>query len=164
MKDCVDVTAETLPQLYINKVEGEQKGKNLHRLTVIAQRKIIMFVVRLHYAVQLYNSMVKRRDDGPLIFDFKTFPELQVCLEELEADLVRKNEEKDETQKARKTGDVASTIASCHKMVKKFRKLADQTLAEMERMLASASVAAPVIDLTNDANVTLVLKKYFAKK
>ena len=54
-----------------------------------SERNILIFVVRLHYAVTVCNAFrvaSERKDLVPLKFNFDTFPELKLVLMELELD------------------------------------------------------------------------------
>ena len=76
LEECRDVKSE-LPNLY---------RANLKKLTKKSQKKIMIFVVRLHFAMYVLNTL----ENGPKKWklDFATFPELREVLSELESDIM----------------------------------------------------------------------------
>jgi hypothetical protein len=82
LRECNDVTATTFPLLYSNTLAGTPRVK-LTQLLKKSHKMIMCFVVRLHYAVHVLNSL----EDQGIAFDFKTFPELELVLRELETEM-----------------------------------------------------------------------------
>jgi len=80
--ECNDVTATIFPLLYSNTLAGTPRVK-LTQLLKKSHKMIMCFVVRLHYAVHVLNSL----EDQGIAFDFKTFPELELVLRELETEM-----------------------------------------------------------------------------
>jgi hypothetical protein len=75
LEQCPDVTETVFPHLY---------HVNVNKLLKKSQKKIMIFVVRLHYARHVLNTF----ECIPIWnFNFKTFPELREVLMELEFDL-----------------------------------------------------------------------------
>jgi hypothetical protein len=75
LDECRDVTESEFPNLY---------KANVSKLTKKSQKKIMIFVVRLHFAIYVLKML---RGKKGLKWDFATFPELQQVMAELEFDL-----------------------------------------------------------------------------
>jgi hypothetical protein len=85
LRECADVTQNNYPHHYANKIEGGKKGKNVSKITLKWQREIMLFLVRLHYSVHVYNTAyIQEKDAEKVQFDFETFPKLKRCLDQLE--------------------------------------------------------------------------------
>jgi hypothetical protein len=75
LEECHDVTEYDFPKLL---------KANVNKLTKKSQKKIMIFVVRLHFAMHVLNILEKGKKWK---LDFFTFPELQKVMLELELDL-----------------------------------------------------------------------------
>jgi hypothetical protein len=94
LEDCVNVTESDFPHLYRNTQPGLSalSKQNIRMCLKKSERNILIFLVRLHYAVAVCNAfrLASARKDLPLFkFDFDTFPELKSVLVELEFDRER---------------------------------------------------------------------------
>ena len=79
----MDVTETDFPFLYGNR-KGNVRGiPTFTKLNKLSLKKIMLFVVRLHYATHI-SSVVEAI---PKVFDFETFPELKNVLLEVECEL-----------------------------------------------------------------------------
>ena len=115
LRDCKDLTKEVCPNLFGNTIETGKKGKNVSKMTSKSQRLIILFLVHLHYSALVYNTAYKRAHEEEKKFDFKTFPQLQICLDELEAYSVATQQG---SPSAEKMEDAFSMLESCQKKIK----------------------------------------------
>lgn len=91
LQDCVNVTKSEFPHLYRNTQPGlsASSKQNIRMCLKKSERNILIFLVRLHYAVAVCNAfrLASARKDLPVFkFDFDTFPELKTVLTELEFD------------------------------------------------------------------------------
>ena len=84
LKDCKELTKERYPNLFANTIETGKKGKNVSKMTSKSQCLIIIFLVRLHYSVLVYNTTSRYKDEPEKQFNFTMFPQLEECLNELE--------------------------------------------------------------------------------
>jgi hypothetical protein len=75
LDECHAVTESKFPNLY---------KANVNKLTKKSQKKIMIFVVRLHFAIYVLKILQGKKN---LKWDFATFPELQQVMAELEFDL-----------------------------------------------------------------------------
>jgi hypothetical protein len=91
LEECENVTKINFPHLYRNTQPGlsSSSKENIRMCLKKSERNILIFVVRLHYAVAVCNAFrvaSERKDLVPLKFNFDTFPELKLVLTELELD------------------------------------------------------------------------------
>jgi hypothetical protein len=87
LQDCKDVTKESFPLLDANKTGNPPKSiASIVKLNSMPQAKIMLFVVRLHYAIHVMTQLDKRYVKK---FDFECFPELKVVLKLVEKELKR---------------------------------------------------------------------------
>ena len=91
LKECVGITKIDFPHLYRNTQPGlsASSKQNIRMCLKKSERNILIFIVRLHYAILVCNAFrlaSGRRDLPPFVFDFGTFPELKSVLIELEHD------------------------------------------------------------------------------
>jgi len=97
LQECADMTRSKFPHLY---------DANVNKLLKKSQRKIMIFVVRLHYAVHVVNNI---ESSEKWKMDFATFPELHDVLSELEFDL--KMSDKSDTHKSSRNSPATTTEA-----------------------------------------------------
>jgi hypothetical protein len=104
LQECPDMAVSKFPHLY---------DANLNKLLKKSQRKIMIFVVRLHYAVHVVNNIETTSEKWKM--DFATFPELHNVLSELEFDL-KMSDKSDTHTKSRcnSCNDHRSNINSHH--------------------------------------------------
>lgn len=77
------MTQNDFPFLYGNR-KGNVRGQpTFGKLIKLSMRKIMVFVVRLHYAVHVLNVV----ETNPKVFNFQTFPELKNVLLQVEWEL-----------------------------------------------------------------------------
>lgn len=91
LKECAEITKTDFPNLYRNTQPGlsASSKQNIRMCLKKSERNILIFIVRLHYAILVCNAFrlaSGRRDLSPFVFDFDTFPELKAVLMELEHD------------------------------------------------------------------------------
>jgi hypothetical protein len=88
--DCPDLTNTRFPHLFKNTKPGlsATSKESLEMCTKKSERNIMIFIVRLHYALSIYNAFRLENNSkfNPLKFDFRTFPQLENVLTELEYD------------------------------------------------------------------------------
>jgi len=135
IRDCDDITSDSFPLLAKNKYKSsEKKGKNVSKLTNMSQRKIIIFIVRLHYAMNIMNHVPAEPEN--LEFNFKTFPEMKKCFEELERDLEEKEGrgKKQELVKIKSKAGIQAIVSKCTKMVKTLKKRTATTLQQLHEV------------------------------
>jgi len=94
------------------------------------QRKIIIFIMRLHYAMNIMNHVPTKPKN--LKFDFETFSEMKKCFEELEHDLEEKEGrvKKSEVKNGSKP-EINAIVSKCTKMVKALKKRTATTLQQL---------------------------------
>ena len=100
-------------------------------MTSKSQRLIILFLVHLHYSAIVYNTAYKRAHEEEKKFDFKTFPQLQACLDEMEADCVVMQQA---SQSPGKMEDVYSIIDSCWKKIKLAKTNMTKHIVQLEEI------------------------------
>jgi hypothetical protein len=93
IRECKDVNWSNFPLLFANVHNPEEKGNKksgLNKCTRMYFRKLMVFIVRLHYAHYLSCELYCDKSK----FDFETFPQLPKVFGEFEFDLkkVQKNE------------------------------------------------------------------------
>ena len=90
LRDCPDLTSTYFPHLFENtKPDLSATSKeSLQMCSKKSERNIMIFIVRLHYAVSICNAF--RLENDPkykaIKFDFHTFPILEDLFKELEFD------------------------------------------------------------------------------
>jgi len=131
LKDCKELTKERYPNLFANTIETGKKGKNVSKMTSKSQRLIIIFLVRLHYSVLVYNTASKLEDEPEKQFDFITFPQLEECLDELEGNFGSYG-----GQPTGKSEDASSMIENCRRKLKLVRSKLILQLDEIDAILA----------------------------
>ena len=85
------MTEADFPHLHRNTQPGlsASSKQSIRMCLKKSERNILIFVVRLHYAICICNafrSASERKDLPKINFDFETFPELESVLVELESD------------------------------------------------------------------------------
>ena len=91
LKECMNVTKADFPHLHRNTQPGlsASSKQSIRMCLKKSERNILIFVVRLHYAISICNafrSASESKDLPRINFDFETFPELESVLIELESD------------------------------------------------------------------------------
>jgi hypothetical protein len=116
-KDCKDLMKQNFPNLFVKTTETGKKGKNVSKMTSKSQHLIILFLVRLHYSVLVYNTASKTVSKPSKEFNFETFPQLETCLSELEGGSVASHG----SPLVGKMEDASTIIENCQKKLKVAR-------------------------------------------
>jgi hypothetical protein len=92
LEECENVTKINFPHLHTRNTQtglSSSSKENIRMCLKKSERNILIFVVRLHYAITVCNAFrvaPERRDLVAIRFNFDTFPELEAVLMELELD------------------------------------------------------------------------------
>jgi hypothetical protein len=139
----VDVTEKDFPFLYGN-CKGNVRGKpTFTKLNKLPMRKIMLFVVRLHYATHISFAV----EAIPKAFNFETFPELKNVLLAVECELKHCSVPKvDDDNTLIATGSKAGT--------KRKQGYAEITKEHMERARAIGGIFSVRLELDDVRTTT----------
>jgi len=115
----------------------------------MSQHKIIIFIVHLHYAMNIMNHVPAKPKN--LKFDFKMFPEMKKCFEELEHDLEEKEgrvKRQDIKIGSKPDMDVIAIVSKCIKTVKALKKRTASTLPQLHEVEDNLSLITTALEMT----------------
>jgi len=111
------------------------------------QRKIIIFIMRLHFAMNIMNHIPTKPEN--LKFNFKTFPEMKKCFKELERDLEEKEGRvKRQDIKIGSKPEINAIVSKCAKMVKALKKRTASTLQQLHEVEDDLSLITMALEMT----------------
>jgi hypothetical protein len=152
LEECVNVTNSEFPNLYSNTQPGlsASSKQSIRMCLKKSERNILIFVVRLHYAVSICNafrSASERKDLPKISFDFETFPELKLVLIELEFDreCAVKCTNRKKTVRIKNESDLVNLGE--HDLIERLDELESNLTREMRKTLQDfIKIVVPKID------------------
>ena len=173
LNDFDDFTEDDFPLLFShNKDTGKKKGNVIAKLLQsVNQKKIVIFLVRLHYYIHVWNGNLcidkeTKKLETAYTFDFVDFPRLEELFTDLESALGEKEviiseEGNVARKKPRKKRDEIEVINECSEKVKALLKTSgkmgnlfktfETQLSETEVALKDTKMAVANIKEKKDA-------------